>query len=172
VLRIAEALVKKQSLTPRPEEIAIVQTMFEMTRAGTSQMAIARELNEAGYRTAQGHNWSQPKVGKVLRDPIWIGELVNQAGTFKVMEPLIELELYEAAQRTLVKDGKRRGKLAAFPPREWAPALRPLRVCDGHLALRYASGHARALPLHGPTLRGAEVQAARRSAPAHRQRSS
>ena len=81
-----------------------------MARAGKSQMDIARELNEAGARTAGGHLWRQPKVGQVLASPIWIGKLVNAAGTFQIMEPLIDPELYAAVQRTLCKDGKRRGR--------------------------------------------------------------
>jgi Recombinase/Recombinase zinc beta ribbon domain/Resolvase, N terminal domain len=97
-------------LTPRPAEVAVARQMFEMAREGKTQMAIARELSAAGHRTSTGNPWSQPKVARVLRDRIWIGELVNQAGTFKVMEPLIPVELFEAVQRTLCKDGHRQGR--------------------------------------------------------------
>jgi site-specific DNA recombinase len=98
-------------LTPRPAEVAVAQLIFEWAREGKTQVAIARELNALGHRTAGGHAWSQPRVGRVLADRIWIGELVNQAGTHKLMdEPLIDPELWHAAQRTLCKDGKRRGR--------------------------------------------------------------
>jgi Recombinase zinc beta ribbon domain/Recombinase len=73
-------------------------------------MAIARELNQLGHRTAQGHPWSQPKVGRVLSNPIWIGKLVNSQGEHDVMEPLIDPELWHSVQRTLTKDGKRAGR--------------------------------------------------------------
>jgi Recombinase/Recombinase zinc beta ribbon domain len=98
------------TLSPRPAEVAVVESMFEMIRAGKSQMAIARELNEQGHRTSGGHAWSQPKVGQVLRSRIWIGILDNQAGEHRIMEPLIDEELWHAAQRTLSKDGKRNGR--------------------------------------------------------------
>jgi Recombinase/Recombinase zinc beta ribbon domain len=98
------------ALTPRPAEVAVVESMFEMARAGKSQAAIARELNAAGYRTAKGHAWSQPKVRYVLIDPIWVGKLVNAAGTFQIMEPLIDVELWTAVQHGFGKSGERRGK--------------------------------------------------------------
>jgi DNA invertase Pin-like site-specific DNA recombinase len=98
------------TLTPRPSEVALVESIFEMARDGKSQSAIARELNAAGHRTAKGHAWSQPKIGQVLRDRIWIGELVNYQGTFKVMEPVINPELWKAGQRTLSTKGEHRGR--------------------------------------------------------------
>ena len=104
---------KSGKLTPRPAEVAIVQSMFEMARAGKTQMAIARDLNAAGHRTAQGHAWSQPKVGQMLRNPIWIGKLVNQAGEHDLLDPLIDPELWHAVQRGLTKDGTRPGRHSA-----------------------------------------------------------
>jgi site-specific DNA recombinase len=97
-------------LTPRPEEMAVVELMFRMAHAGKSQTGIARELNAAGYRTARGHAWSQPQVGQVLRDRIWLGELVNMAGTFQIMEPLIDPEQWHGVQRAFGKRGERRGR--------------------------------------------------------------
>jgi DNA invertase Pin-like site-specific DNA recombinase len=98
------------TLTPRPEEMAVVELMFQMAHAGKSQSAIARELNAAGYRTARGHAWSQPQIGQVLRDRIWLGELVNMAGTFKVMEPLIDPELWNGVRRAFGRSGERCGR--------------------------------------------------------------
>jgi site-specific DNA recombinase len=104
---------KSGKLTPRPAEVAVVQSMFEMARAGKTQMAIARDLNAVGHRTAQGHAWSQPKVGQMLRNPIWIGKLVNQAGEHDLFDPLIDPELWHEVQRGLTKDGKRPGRHSA-----------------------------------------------------------
>jgi site-specific DNA recombinase len=98
------------TLTPRPAEVAVVQLMFEMARAGKPQHSIAAELNELGHRTATGKPWSQPKVREMLRNRIWIGELVNQAGTHPIMEPLIDPELWHAVQRTFSKAGEHRGR--------------------------------------------------------------
>jgi DNA invertase Pin-like site-specific DNA recombinase len=97
-------------LTPRPAEVEVARLIFELAREGKTQMDIARELNAAGYRREKGDAWTQPKVARVLRDRIWVGELVNPAGTFQIMEPLIPVELFEAVQRTLTKDGKRQGR--------------------------------------------------------------
>jgi DNA invertase Pin-like site-specific DNA recombinase len=57
-------------LTPRPAEVAVAQLIFEWAREGKTQVAIARELNALGHRTAGGHAWSQPRVGRVLADRI------------------------------------------------------------------------------------------------------
>jgi recombinase-like zinc beta ribbon protein/recombinase len=84
--------------------------MFEMAREGKTQMDIARELNAQGHRRVKGDAWTQPKVGRILGDRIWIGKLVNQAGEHELFEPLIPVELFEAVQRTLCKDGTRRGR--------------------------------------------------------------
>jgi hypothetical protein len=84
--------------------------MFTMAREGKTQLAIARELNALGHRTAQGGPWSQPRVGRVLGNSIWIGKLVNSQGEHTIMEPLIDPELWHAVQRGLCKDGKRRGR--------------------------------------------------------------
>jgi Recombinase zinc beta ribbon domain/Recombinase len=74
-------------------------------------MDIARELNAAGHRRVKGDAWTQPKVARVLHDRIWVGELVNAAGTFKIMEPLIDPELFESVQRGLqAKGGPRAGR--------------------------------------------------------------
>jgi Recombinase/Recombinase zinc beta ribbon domain len=97
-------------LTPRSEEVEVARLMFEMAREGKTQMDIARELNAQGHRRVKGDAWTQPKVGRILGDRIWIGKLVNQAGEHELFEPLIPVELFEAVQRTLCKDGTRRGR--------------------------------------------------------------
>lgn len=101
------------TLTPRSDEVAVALEMFRLARTGMPQTEIARTVNRHGHRTAKGHPWSQPKIGQLLRDRIWIGELVNQAGTFKIMEPVIDPELWHAVQRTLGTSGVRRGKPSA-----------------------------------------------------------
>ena len=46
----------------------------------------------------------------MLSNPIWTRELVNQVGTHKVGEPLIDSELFHAVQRGLTKGAKRQGR--------------------------------------------------------------
>ena len=157
---------------PRPAEVAVVASMFEMAREGKAQTQIARELNDAGHRTAGGHLWRQPKVGQILANPIWVGRLVNVAGTFQIMEPLIDPALWQAVQRTLCKDGKRRGRHSQRFL--LANGLLTCGRCGSKMSIRRVetpAGPPRALPLHGPTLRGDRLQAARRSPRADRSRS-
>ena len=81
-----------------------------MAREGKTQVGIARELNAAGYRRAEGTAWTQSTVGGILHDRIWIGQLRNPEGTFRIMEPLIPVELFEAVQRGLHPKGPRTGR--------------------------------------------------------------
>jgi site-specific DNA recombinase len=97
-------------LIPRPDEIAVTERMLREAVTGKAQAAIATDLNADGYRTAQGNRWSQQRVGQVLRDPIWIGRLKNAQGEFKICEPVVPIDLWEAVQRTLRGPGAKRGR--------------------------------------------------------------
>ena len=93
------------TLTPRPAEVEVARLIFEMAREGKTQSGIARELNAAGYRRAEGTAWTQSTVGGILHDRIWIGQLRNPEGNFRIMEPLIPVELFDAVQRGLHPKG-------------------------------------------------------------------
>jgi hypothetical protein len=76
----------------------------------------------------------------VLANPIWVGKLVRRIDekdvTFQIMEPLIDPELYAAVQRTLCKDGKRRGRHS-----QWfllANGLLTCGCCGSKLSIRRA----------------------------------
>jgi site-specific DNA recombinase len=56
-----------------PGEADAVETMFLDYAFGKSQSTIARRLNEAGIRTTRGQPWSQPRVGQILRNPLYRG---------------------------------------------------------------------------------------------------
>ena len=140
--------------------------MFEMARAGKTQTAIARELNEAGHRTAQGNLWRQPKVGQVLANPIWVGKLVNAAGTHDLFDTAAHRPRAVGRGSAHALHGRQApgSALAAVPARQRAAALRVLRLQAVHPSRRDPGWHPRALPLHGTPLRGHRVQAARRPA--------
>jgi site-specific DNA recombinase len=105
---------EKQSdgvLSPRRDEIAVVERILREAIAGRSQTEIAVGLNADGHRTARGKAWNQPQISQLISDPIWIGVLRNGKGDHRVYDPFVPCELWEAAQKTLRgPDGPRAGR--------------------------------------------------------------
>ena len=66
------------SLKINEEEADTVRRIFRLyTEAGVGSLAIAQLLNAEGKRTKRGCLWSQNAIGRILRNKIYIGLLVN-----------------------------------------------------------------------------------------------
>lgn len=66
------------SLHINEEEARNVRRMFKQyVYEGMGSLAIAKELNQEGYRTKRGCAWSQNAVARILKNRIYIGEVVN-----------------------------------------------------------------------------------------------
>ena len=102
--------VKDGKLTPRPAEVEVVRSIFEMAREGKTQSGIARELNAAGYRRAEGTAWTQSTVQPSCMTASGSASSSTREGTFQIMEPLIPVELFEAVQRGLHPKGPAIGR--------------------------------------------------------------
>ncbi len=91
-----------------PEEAEIVRRIYAETLEGRSQLAIARDLNREGLRTAQGCRWQHRAVATVLSNAIYRGRITYQDETFEGRhQPIIDAEswanvaaLREARRRT------------------------------------------------------------------------
>ncbi|WP_271567227.1 recombinase family protein [Bradyrhizobium sp. CCBAU 11386] len=59
-----------------PNEIAIVQRIFESFVARKEETAIARELNERGVSNHRGVPWNLKMIGRILRDENYTGNTV------------------------------------------------------------------------------------------------
>ena len=72
--------VKNGKLTVEPEGAALVRLIFHkygVEKKGTS--VIARELQEAGYRTYSGNvKWSTSQIVKMLKNEKYVGDLVQK----------------------------------------------------------------------------------------------
>lgn len=110
-----------------PEEARWVKEMFSMYLAGHGLNAIARELNNAGVKTAKGKRWRAFAVAHVLANIDYTGDIVLQK-TFRkdhlckrkslnrgehpkylvegAFEPIIDKETFKAARR----EAKRRAE--------------------------------------------------------------
>lgn len=53
-------------LVPYEPEQIIIRKMGELVADGMSQSAIARTLNEGGYRNRHGRVWNQPRISQML----------------------------------------------------------------------------------------------------------
>lgn len=64
----------KHRLEPIPEEAELVRYMFRLyTQEGLGIRLIARRLNEEGYRTRRGGNWSMVTIRDILRNRVYLG---------------------------------------------------------------------------------------------------
>lgn len=116
------------------EEAEIVQEMFNDYLAGMSQAAIAKKLNEQGLKTAYGYDWTVRRIGAVLTNEKYTGDMLLQKtyvedfrtkkqipnrGEYtqyyveKSHQPIVSKEIFEAVQKemkrrqSLVNSGKR-----------------------------------------------------------------
>jgi DNA invertase Pin-like site-specific DNA recombinase len=65
------------ALEPDPTTAPDVRWMFEQATTGTPPRAIALTLNLRGMRTTQGAPWSARTVIRLLRNPVYVGQLVR-----------------------------------------------------------------------------------------------
>ena len=61
----------RHCMIPVPEELAVVQRIVELWRAGQSASAIAAKLNAEGVPSKHGARWHHTTVGKVVRRRGW-----------------------------------------------------------------------------------------------------
>lgn len=98
----------------------VVRWIFEQFLKGKSQQAIRRELNVRGIEAKSGGQWSKHAVGDLLRNEMYIGNLVYNRYSEKLgakrtlnpedlwvrsvgcVEPIIDLDVFQRAQKRLV----------------------------------------------------------------------
>ncbi|QOZ45546.1 recombinase family protein [Bradyrhizobium sp. CCBAU 53340] len=132
-----------------PDEIAIVQWIFESFVAGREETAIARELNARGVVNHRGVPWNLQMIGRVLRNENYIGNTVyyrtsnylrgrrvindkakwiRKEGAF---EQIVPAKLFDAAQRIIERRLRRR-----LSSDEMLKKLRVLQLRRGTLSAK------------------------------------
>lgn len=70
----------------KPVESALIREIFEMAESGTSQAEIARKLSDRGIQSPGGNpRWNRTAVAKILRNPIYVGDLIWGRGKSQEM---------------------------------------------------------------------------------------
>jgi site-specific DNA recombinase len=125
----------------------VIRRMADLALEGLGYRAIARRLNEEGYRTKQGYPWREPRVRDTLSNPVYAGRVVwhrrepDEEVQDGLHEAIIDPEVFDALG---VKIGLRnRGKTGGRPAP--AAALSGIAVCDacGQRMESRRSGHVR-----------------------------
>lgn len=115
-----------QEFKPNLPEAAIVQKIYLLYEERQSLIYVGSSLNDAGFRTRKGNDWTPVSIRKILRNPWYIGKYrynVNLEGTgYKKRpedewieidnhhEPIIDERLYDRVQFILTRN--RRGGVA------------------------------------------------------------
>jgi site-specific DNA recombinase len=86
--------------------------LYGHARLGTQ--AIAAQLNQQGQRTRAGKPWSGYAIGRMLANPLYLGEVgFRDVTTPGAHPPLISSELFAECQRILTARGEAHSRRAA-----------------------------------------------------------
>ena len=100
--------------TINPSEAEIVREIFDMyVNQGLSQTRIAKVLNLRGILSKTGAIWDNARVKDILENSNYIGKVRHHVGNKKrayaiegLHEPIIPTDLFDEAQKLLVKSAK------------------------------------------------------------------
>lgn len=124
--------VQDRSLLPNPDDIPLVQRIFERYMFLASVRALQEELNGQGIKTRSGSMFYRGMLYGMLSNPIYIGKIRHKHTVHDGMHPgIIEPDLWYAVQDLLEKN---RGK-PELRRRKIGSHLLLGKLCDEHGAL-------------------------------------
>lgn len=107
----------RRRLEPVPDEAAVVRTIFRLyTQESLGIRLIAKHLNEEGFRTRRGGNWSMVTIRDILRNRAYLGTYAR----FGVRVPgshaaIIATQEYQRAQDRMSRRRHAGGTRATMP---------------------------------------------------------
>lgn len=126
----------KKEVLVVPEEAVIVRRVFELFLEHRRKGAVARLLNEAGYRTRKGKAWYDTNINRILRNPcakgMYVYNISHKLGSWKFeekpedqwvrlsVEPIVTPEIWEQANAIMESQEKPRARPGKRPSRPFA----------------------------------------------------
>ena len=123
---------KRVKWEPDPETAPVAREIFEMYADGKGFKTICKWLNGNGHRTTRGNPWKAASFSRMLRNEIYIGNLVynkemkrsklRSGGTCRMkpeeewirndgaVEPIVPVEIFERVQARLAFQGRSNGQ--------------------------------------------------------------
>ena len=109
---VKDGTSERKKLVPDETYAPIVRRIFSLYLAGKGGREIARILNEEGTLTNTGKRWSPQRIYSILRNPVYVGDLVLGMGPRSsenqkplwlkdVHEPLVSREDFQRVQEIL-----------------------------------------------------------------------
>ncbi|MDE6589442.1 MAG: recombinase family protein, partial [Oscillospiraceae bacterium] len=136
-------------LVPKTDEAAHVRRIFDSFAAGAGLWNIAKELNDQGVRTHRGNRFENRTIEYIIRNPVYIGKLRwNPTGRSNrdysneniiladgEHEPLISMEVWEAAQKRMDQVKAQWGYKArpTYELKHWLSGIVRCSSCGGTL---------------------------------------
>lgn len=135
------------SQDPHPEQAPIVAEIIQEVANGTPLSHICDELNRRGILTANGNQWTRPRITELATNPTYIGKRTHRPkGSDKTTEydtewwpPLVDEETFYAAKRVVEsrrRAGDRGGRLEF-----WLSGVAVCGVCGATVRGRTAHTH-------------------------------
>lgn len=96
---------------PHPDQAPIVAEMVRRVADGEALAAIARDLNERGVTTPEGHAWAGRDVRQTVIRPTYAGRRVHQGQDFgpAMWEPIVDVDRWRTAVAALSDPRRRSG---------------------------------------------------------------
>jgi site-specific DNA recombinase len=66
---------------PDPARSAVIERIFALSESGLGDPAVARRMNEEGYRTKANGSWTRRRVQDVLSNPLYAGRVALRRNT-------------------------------------------------------------------------------------------
>lgn len=103
---------KRKRLLPNEKKAEIINLSFGLYLEKKGLGAVARELNQRGFRTKRGKLFSKESVRTILKNPLYVGMVVYKGKAYKgEHQEIVKKEKWQKVQNLLEENHKERGRI-------------------------------------------------------------